>query len=86
MDLNESNWVRRAVAGDTDAFGVLVAKHSPWLFARIARRLRSREVAEDLTSRATPINRQRICWRSVLMSSEAGCRKPVDDWRRRLKK
>jgi RNA polymerase sigma factor (sigma-70 family) len=48
MDRNEIKWVSGAIAGDTDAFGMLVATHSPWLFARIASRLRSREVAEDL--------------------------------------
>ena len=51
MDRN-GDWVKRAAAGDSKAFEKLVEEHTPWLLVRLARRLGSREEAEDILQEA----------------------------------
>ena len=47
-----SDCVERAAAGDPKAFEMLVEEHTPWLLARLIRRLGSREAAEDILQEA----------------------------------
>ena len=51
MDRN-GDWVKRAAAGDSKAFEMLVEEHTPWLLVRLIRRLGSREAAEDILQEA----------------------------------
>ena len=51
MDRN-GECVKRAAAGDSKAFERLVEEHTPWLLARLTRRLGSRESAEDILQEA----------------------------------
>ena len=52
MERNGENCVQKAAAGDATAFGLLVEEHSPWLLARLTRRLGSQEAAEDILQEA----------------------------------
>ena len=51
MDRNGDR-VKRAAAGDSKAFEMLVEEHTPWLLVRLVRRLGSREEAEDILQEA----------------------------------
>ncbi len=51
MDRNGDR-VKRALAGDSKAFEMLVEEHTPWLLGRLVRRLGSREAAEDILQEA----------------------------------
>ena len=48
MDRNGEHIVMKAATGDTEAFRLLVEKHTPWLLGRLIRKLGSREAAEDI--------------------------------------
>ena len=52
MERNGENCVQKAAAGDSAAFGLLVEEHTPWLLARLTRRLGSQEAAEDILQEA----------------------------------
>lgn len=45
---DDTTWVRSSLAGDGEAFAVLVERHAGWLLARLACQLGDRSDAEDL--------------------------------------
>ena len=52
VERNGENCVKKAAAGDSAAFGLLVEEHAPWLLVRLTRRLGSQEAAEDVLQEA----------------------------------
>ena len=52
MERNGESCVKKAAAGDSAAFGLLVEEHTPWLLVRLTRRLGSQEAAEDVLQEA----------------------------------
>ncbi|MEU4090410.1 RNA polymerase sigma factor [Streptomyces aureus] len=49
FETREPALIARALAGDRDAFGELYALHHPAVLAYVQRRVRNRQVAEDIT-------------------------------------